>query len=348
MKKTLLLSILCLFSLGSFAQIDTANINKTDAQGRKQGVWKKYEKGHLVYEGQFTDNVPHGTFKYYHTNGKLKSTTDFIQGVHKVRTTIYHENGHKASEGVFIDQIKDGIWNYYSNDDKLIKTEAYANGKRSGEWKTYSRETGGLLEEKNYLDDKLSGIYRTYYTNGEVSLEENYINGKLNGKATSYYPKNHYISNTGDYHNGIRVGAWDFYDVTGKKRSTVEYKEDHSSSTYVYLYQGGAGQKINQDLIAYFMKKGDKSVAVLRSGKKINVDESIDDIVLWADFLVFIRVSPSILAAIDAIKGFKEVEDADNDAITVKLRPNPGEEIYSEGTEAKMVKALFNFELPKE
>ena len=71
--------VCCLFAFSLYGQ-DTANINKTDASGRKQGVWKKYEKGKLVYEGQFKDNVPYGTFRYYHTNGKLKSTTDFIQG----------------------------------------------------------------------------------------------------------------------------------------------------------------------------------------------------------------------------------------------------------------------------
>lgn len=346
--KQVIFLFLCLFSLAAFAQTASIDTNRTDAQGRKQGVWKKYEKGHLVYEGQFKDNVPYGTFKYYHTNGKLKSTSEFIQGVHKVKTVIYHENGHKASEGVFIDQIKDGTWNYYSNSDKLIKIENYANGKKTGNWKTFSSESGVLLEEKNYYNGKLSGTHITYYTNGDISLEENYIDGKLNGTATSYYPKDHHISNTGTYHNGIRIGAWDFYDVNGKKRTTTEYKENHTTSTYVYLYQNGVGQKINQDIIAYFMKNGDKSIAVLRSGKKINVDESIDDIAMWADFLVFIRISPSVISAIDAIVRYKEVEDADNDAITIKLKPSPGEEIYSEGTEAKLVKSLFNKEKPKE
>lgn len=346
--KRIFILFLCLISFSVFAQTTSSDTNRTDAQGRKQGVWKKYEKGTLVYEGQFKDNVPYGTFKYYHTNGKLKSTTEFIQGVHKVKTVIYHENGHKASEGIFIDQIKDGTWNYYSNSDKLIKIENYANGKETGNWKTYSNESGVLLEEKNYYNGKLSGTHTTYYTNGEISLEENYIDGKLNGTATAYYPKDHHISSTGSYHNGIRIGTWDFYDVNGKKRTTYEYKENHTMSTYVYLYQNGAGQKINQDIIAYFMKNGDKSVAVLRSGKKLSLDESIDDIALWVDFLVFTRISPSVISANDAIVRIKEVEDADNDAITIKLKPSPGEEIYSEGTDAKLVKALFNTKMPKE
>ncbi len=346
--KNFLLLLLCLVSFGAMAQVDTANINKSDAQGRKQGVWKKYEKGKLVYEGQFKDNIPYGIFHYYHTNGKLKSTTEFLQGVHRVKTVIYHENGRVASEGVFIDQQKDGTWIYYSNNGHRITEENYIVGKRTGNWKIFSSEDGAILEEKSYVDDKLSGQRRTFYTNGEVSLEENYLDGKLNGRTTAYFPKTHKISSTGEYRMGFRIGTWDFYDANGKIRTTIEYHEKQADKTYIYLYQKGVGHKINQDQIAYFLKSGEKSVAVLRSGNKIDVDESLDEISLWADFIIFTRIAPSVIAATSAIVGYEEVEDGENDAILVKLNPYPGEEIYSEGNEAKMVKALFNTEMPKE
>lgn len=344
--KRFLILIGCLFAISLYGQ-DTANINKTDAQGRKQGVWKKYEKGKLVYEGQFKDNVPYGTFQYYHANGKLKSTTEFVQGVHKVKTVIYHENGHKASEGVFIDQKKDGVWRYYANNDQLITVEEYVQGKRSGTWQVFSKETGNLLEETHYLNDRLNGVYKTFYTDGTVSLEENYLEGKRNGRSTAYFPKGK-ISVTGDYLKGKRIGSWEFYDASGKHRSTMEYAENGTSKTYVYLYNNGYGQKINQDIIAYFLKSGEKAVAVLRDGKRLPMSESLEEIAIWADFMVFTRIAPSVIAATDAIVGYKEVEGAANDAIIIKLKPSPGEDIYSEGDEAKMVKALFNTEKPKE
>ncbi len=347
MKRKPLLFLACLsFALISAAQNGDAP-NKTDNHGRKQGVWKKTEDGRTVYEGQFKDNVPYGTFKYYHPNGKLKSTTEFIQGVHKVRTVMYHENGHKASEGVFIDQLKDGEWRYYSNTDKLIAIEHYTLGRRAGEWKVFSAETGILLEERTYLDGKLHGPYKTYYLDGAVSLEQNYVDGKLNGRSTSYYPKN-VMSSTGNYLKGRRTGSWDFYDTKGKVRSTVEYQDQRVLKTYVYLYRKGQGQKLNQDLIAYFLKKGDRTAAVLRSGSQVLFDETLDEVALWADFTVFTRIAPSVIAASDAIEDYTPVEDGGNDAILIRLKPDPGEEIYSEGAEAKMVKALFNHAMPVE
>ncbi len=338
--------LLCLFSISLMAQNDEV-INKKDASGRKQGVWKKMEKGKKVYEGQFKNDVPYGTFKYFHENGKLKSTTEFIQGVHKVKTVMFHENEHKASEGIFIDQLKDGEWRYYSNADKLIAIENYALGKRTGTWKVFSAETGILLEERNYLDGKLNGPYKTYYVDGSVSLEQEYLDGKMNGKCTAYYPKN-IVSSTGNYLKGQRIGSWDFFDTKGKIRSTVEYGDQRVLKSYVYLYIQGVGQKLNQDLIAYFLKKGDKTAAVLRNGKQILFDETLDEVAAWADFTVFTRIAPSVIAASDAIVDYQVVEDGANDAITIKLKPEADEEIYSEGVEAKMVKSLFNREIPKE
>ncbi|MBQ7734444.1 MAG: hypothetical protein IJT61_00725 [Bacteroidales bacterium] len=87
-------------------------INQVNSKGKKQGYWKKYDdKNVLLYEGTFANDVPVGEFKYYYPNGKLKSTTNFIQGVHKVHTVMYDEQGKKAAEGNFIDQQKVSIWN---------------------------------------------------------------------------------------------------------------------------------------------------------------------------------------------------------------------------------------------
>lgn len=321
------------------------NINVKDKNGKKQGVWKKYENGHLVYEGQFKDDVPYGTFKYYHANGKLKSITEFQQGVHKVKTTIYHENGHKASEGAYIDQLKEGEWRYYSNSDTLLKVEHYKTGDRDGLWQTYST-SGVLLEECNYLNNKRNGMYKTYYLNGVVSYEADYVAGKTNGKSSSYYP-NGKVSTTGNYHNGWRDGEWNTYDVNGKIRSTMLYKDRILSKTYIYLYQKGVGQKLNQDNVAYFVKNRDKMTVVLKNGNKLQIDESMEEVEQWIDYMVFVKLNPRYIVAIDALVSYRPVEDAE-DAIVVKIHPAPDEEVYAEGNDAKLLKSLFNTEKPQE
>lgn len=342
MKKTIFFTLCLLIPFVVFSQ---DNINVKDKNGKKQGVWKKYENGHLVYEGQFKDDVPYGTFKYYHANGKLKSITEFQQGVHKVKTTIYHENGHKASEGAYIDQLKEGEWRYYSNSDTLLKVEHYKTGDRDGLWQTYST-SGVLLEECNYLNNKRNGMYKTYYLNGVVSYEADYVAGKTNGKSSSYYP-NGKVSTTGNYHNGWRDGEWNTYDVNGKIRSTMLYKDRILSKTYIYLYQKGVGQKLNQDNVAYFVKNRDKMTVVLKNGNKLQIDESMEEVEQWIDYMVFVKLNPRYIVAIDALVSYRSVEDAE-DAIVVKIHPAPDEEVYAEGNDAKLLKSLFNTEKPQE
>lgn len=340
--KRILILIALLLPAVLFTQGQT---NVTDKNGKKQGVWKKYEQGKLVYEGQFKDDVPYGTFKYYHANGKLKSTTNFEQGVHKVRTVIFHENGRKASEGVYIDQQKDGEWRYYSEHDTLIKVENYKAGKRNGLWQTYS-PSGVLLEECNYLNDKRNGLYKTYYLNGNVSLEENFVAGKTNGKSTAYYP-NKVVSMTGNHHNGWREGEWNAYDVNGKIRSTMVYKDQMLENTYIYMYQRGVGQKLNQSMVAYFVKNRDKMTVVLKNGNKLVIDESMEEVEQWLDYTVFVKVNPRYIVAMDAIVSYKPVSDSE-DALILKIQPSPDEELYAEGNDAKLLKAILSMEKPVE
>ncbi|MBO7491796.1 MAG: toxin-antitoxin system YwqK family antitoxin [Bacteroidales bacterium] len=345
--KNILLIILSLCSITLCAQVDTAGINKRDASGRKQGVWRKYEKGKLAYEGQFRNDVPYGVFSYYHANGTLKSKSEFIEGVHKVHTVMFHTNGKKASEGMFVDQLKDGRWLYYSNQEVLISEENYSKGVRNGDWKTYSTQTGVLLEERHYLNGHLDGVHKTYYEDGKVCLEERYIEGRQNGRCTAYYPSGK-MSSTGELLNGHRIGNWDYYDSNGKIRSTVYYEKDKEPKNYIYLYRMGSSQKLNQDLVAYFMKYDDQSTqVVLHNGKKFMIDETLEDVETWADFLAFTRIAPSIIASNEAIVGYKPVEGQE-DAVIIKLKPAPDEEVYTEGVYAKMIKNLFNTTMPEE
>ncbi len=344
MKKALVLWLCLLITALAFSQ---DRINVKDKNGKRQGVWKKYEQGTLVYEGQFKDDVPYGTFRYYHKNGKLKSVTEFLQGVHKVKTVIFHENGRKASEGVYIDQLKDGEWRYYADHDTLIKVENYQMGKRNGPWKTYSTD-GVLLEECDYLNDRLNGIHKTYYLNGKVSLEENYVAGKTNGKYTSYYPNGN-ISSTGVYHNGWRDAEWNSYDVNGKIRSTMVYKNHTLLTTYIYMYQKGVGQKLKQDVVAYFVKNRDKMTVVLKNGNRLSIDETMEEVEQWIDYTAFVRVNPRYIVATDALVSYTPVKDSDDvDAVTVKIRPTPDEEIYAEGNDAKLIKSFFRSDMPEE
>ena len=325
------------------AQSDT--LNRTDSQGRKQGYWKKYEKGKLIYEGRFVNDVPAGVFTYYYTNGKIKSKSNFLNGTHKVETTMYDEQGKKASEGLFIDQQKEGRWSYYGENEVLVKIESYKNGKKEGAWKTFSNQSGTVLKEENYKNDKLDGKRITYFANGDTNTIANYINGRVNGKYISYYPDKK-LSYYGVYHNDMKIGTWDYYDFEGKLRKTIEYKDDIADKTYLYFYNGSAAQKLEQSAIAYIRKIDERKTEITsHNDKKIVFNDSYESIFSWLDILDFCHISTSLSASYDAIKGYKKL---DKESVSVKLLPKPNFDVIAKGDYAKIIIGLFNTSIPKE
>lgn len=333
------LLLLVTVNMSAFAQAP----NRIDSKGNKQGAWKKYDKDVLIYEGNFKDNVPVGEFKYYHANGKLKSITFFVQGVHEVRTTIFHTNEKKASEGVFMDQLKHGEWKYWDQDGTLITVENYKNGKKNGVWQVYSSETGILLEESNYIEDKLHGTAKTFYIDGVPCTVENYVNGQRNGMAESYYIDGK-LSIKGVFHEGLKIGIWNYYDQNGKLRKMIDYKKSQVIKTYLIFYNGNSEIKLNQDVIAYFIFESNKTKIVTDKGTLIDCTDDDYTIKEWADMLTFIPVSPKLHVAHRSIKGYKAQEDG---SILVEIIPSLPYPVYSRGDEALMVKMLFNKELPK-
>ena len=373
MKNIALLVVVLLLS-GNILHAQSDTLNRINAQGKKYGYWKKYEKNVLMYEGRFANDVPVGTFTYYHANGKVKSTSNFINGVHKVQTILYHANGKKASEGIFVSQQKDGKWFYYNNSEKLIKEENYQKGINQGVWKTYSSETGLLLVEENYDKGNLHGVQKKYFTTGDLFTVINYIDGKKNGTAETYSHGN-IVMSRGTYHNDMRDGAWDTFDYNGKVRKTVMYNHDKIEATYLYFYRGNSPQKMNQSTIAYIQKMDMRTINVVTyDGKIFTFTHALDEMLHWLDNMDFIPATPSIVVAYDNIKGYKVLSEYDSDEedmmderdnnitslsdigssennsfqIVVKLKKGPSFDVISRGDIAIWITSFFNTERPVE
>ncbi|MBR4535131.1 MAG: hypothetical protein IKO62_00555 [Bacteroidales bacterium] len=341
--KNLILLLLCCMIAGYAMAQD--NLNRVDKNGKKQGPWKKYDKGVLVYEGQFVNDVPQGTFKYYYPNGKLKSVSEFVTGVSKVNVINYHENGNVASKGTFINQQKDGLWQYFSDKNVLLSEENYKLGKKNGRFVTYSVD-GYKLKEEQYADNQLNGECKSYFEKEEIFMVSHYINGKLNGEMVTYYP-GAIISQKGVYYNGLRTGEWETYDAKGQIRLSEEFdKEGRLLKKYMYLYVNGQPQKIKQNLIAYFQKKGEnKTTAILRNGNKIETTESLSTIVQWLDKLEYVPVTPKLYAEMSCVRGYKNIDEK---TIKVVLKPALDYEVIAQDEDADLIRSLFATGEPSE
>lgn len=216
--------LLLSFSIVYAQEFSDNHINKADAMGRKQGLWKVYDEGgDLKYKGEYVDGKPVGTFTYYYPDGIVKATLNFIDSGAIAYAKNYHPNGKLMAVGKYVNQKKDSTWLYYSQEDGTLSTEEhYLNTIKEGVWKTYYPE-GQVAEEVIYRNDLREGPWIQYFTDGKVKMKAAFINDKLEGQYFIYH-LNGMVEVSGTYVNNEKDGPWIFFDEQG----AMEKRENYS------------------------------------------------------------------------------------------------------------------------
>ncbi len=219
----ILLAFLALSTVAIYAQDDKDKFNQKDAQGRKQGKWRKFHRnGNLRYIGQFKDDKPVGKFMYYYEDGRPFTIIEHrAKGVSYA--TSFHANEKPMAFGKYVNQKRDSIWTFYNYKHGIkIATESYIVGKKYGIHKVFYPATGKLAETKTYENDVATGIWTTYYENGNKKRECTLNNGILEGKAYYYYT-NGKKQIDGRYKKDVKHGLWTFFKQSGGVEKQVKY-----------------------------------------------------------------------------------------------------------------------------
>jgi antitoxin component YwqK of YwqJK toxin-antitoxin module len=232
--RVILLLFTFLLSQALFAQ----PYNQSDDQGRKTGKWRKvYANGKVRYIGQFKEDIPVGTFKYYDTNGFLVTEIKHSGDGHSASCTMYFPKHQQIrATGFYYDQKKDSTWTYYSERTKKVKLiENYKRGDKHGVWMVYY-DNGLLFSEAHYQLGKEHGIWKEYFEDGKIRMETSYKNGLLDGPYLLYNIQGKVIKK-GDFVQGKRHGKWIYKDSNGNLE-----KIEFNRMGYVYkeeIYKNG-------------------------------------------------------------------------------------------------------------
>ena len=222
-KKIATIALLVFVNTILFAQ----DINKNDAAGKRNGLWKgTYEKSKKPrYEGTFNHGKETGTFKFFEDDEKstLMATRVFAKDG-SCYTTFFDPKGNKVSEGKEVNHLPEGEWKYYQYNSKaLMSIEYFANGKLTGTRKVFY-DKGPIAEEANYVNGLKEGLYKKYTEKGIVLEEATYKNDNYHGIVTFRDADNNIVSQ-GLYSNGLKKGVWKFYN---KGKLTKETNMDVS------------------------------------------------------------------------------------------------------------------------
>jgi antitoxin component YwqK of YwqJK toxin-antitoxin module len=236
-----------------FVQVSFAQVNQVDAKGLKQGPWHKNYPGTNVhmYEGNFKDDKPVGTFIYKYQSGKVKAVIDNKPNSNLSAVKLYFENEALMADGFYRNQKKDSVWMNYSERGELVSAESYKNDKLNGKKVNYylndQLEAGSLnvLSVTFFVDDIREGAFKEFYPNGKMKI-------------------------SGTYVKGLRTGEWVEYYNTGQTMSRVRYKADYLHGWSYYYDKNGTqlsknlwrkGEKIEgKELETYLKWCQDKNI----------------------------------------------------------------------------------------
>lgn len=211
-----------LFFLYAFSAFGQTAPNVTDAAGKKQGHWIKYDANNKkIYEGNFKNNIPVGKFTYFYDNGIPWAVTIFSNNGTIARTKHYSAGGKLLGEGKYVNEQKDSLWKFYNEDSLLLSEENYVKGLKNGSSKVYY-PNGQVSEDKTWKNGKLNGPCKKYFETGQLKYTSQYVEDKLEGK-TVYYFSSGKIDGEGVYKNDLKDGTWKYYTEDGKNRRTDKY-----------------------------------------------------------------------------------------------------------------------------
>ncbi|MBK9412566.1 MAG: toxin-antitoxin system YwqK family antitoxin [Bacteroidetes bacterium] len=225
-----ILIILCLLFISATGSAQKFNIfkgdtiNRTDAKGLKQGIWKKYYSNDVLFsEGVYKDGKHTGTFKTFYKSGKPQSILKF-RGMSEINDAeIFSEDSGLMAKGKYIDRIKDSLWVYYDRMGKKSSEEFYIKGKKEGELKLFY-PNGQLSRTVIYKKDIQNGVYKEFFMDGTPKVSGVMKNGGFEGLLTIFHP-NGKVWQKGIYKNGLKEGKWQNYSENGVLESEDEYKK---------------------------------------------------------------------------------------------------------------------------
>jgi antitoxin component YwqK of YwqJK toxin-antitoxin module len=228
-------------------------INRRDATGSKQGVWKDfYSEGHIKSEGHYLDDMKHGYFKEYDKGGNLQNTYKYEFGklvknapeLAKLEVQIdYHPNGRRKFVGNFKNGVPEGVSREYDTIGNIVNSQIYQDGILVSQ---------GIYDEAGYEQ----GHWKEYHPNGALKAEGDYKNGRKVGPWVFYHP-NGAIEQKGVYSaKGEPQGEWKWFYEDGKLLREETYIDGLVNGTMVEYADDSTSHVITKGELIDGLKEG--------------------------------------------------------------------------------------------
>jgi TonB family protein len=218
--------------------------------GKKNGEWVNfYKNGELSQYAYFANDTLQGIQKHWFENGKLQMEAVYEKGLLISRKTWF-SSGKRYRVEQYKDGKANGVWFTYEElaadtFPKLVQT--YSNDMLNGI--SYQYSFGKVVNESNYLNGKLHGIWKSWNTNGTQIEQKNYKDGQLNGECIFWW--NGIMLKSENYLNGAKNGRFAQYNREGLLINYTWYTSDRKDSVLEFHKNGELAKRIKIDNIDF-------------------------------------------------------------------------------------------------
>ncbi len=222
-------------------------------QGNPVGIWKYWNKngvlvketscfetnengftalysqnGKKEYEEECRFGVVHGFRKTYYPGGALLTEAHFKNGVLHGKSADYLATGQVIRETFWNAGVRDSLWKWFDFSGKEIQNSAFHAGTGTAYGFSVTPENFALIAESSFVENKQSGVLRSYPLQSRLNLEEIWENGVLK-ESRSYFRDsaggNSALAGFGFWKNGKKEGAWVRRYSNGVLRDSLNYRE---------------------------------------------------------------------------------------------------------------------------
>ena len=114
--------------------------DEVDDEGRKHGLWTDPDPHGGVMVGTYVDDLRHGEWRHFATDGRLRAEGGFAEGELDGAWTWYRANGRLMQRGGFQRGAKHGVWERWNAAGDPLDRGSYDDNRKVGTWETFNAD----------------------------------------------------------------------------------------------------------------------------------------------------------------------------------------------------------------